>query len=161
MNLDLLRAGHSERFISNLTIHAINQYEKLTSNNTCPYRSKEEISNACLTRPDSSTWFRKDGTDCIINIPPTPNQELLNAVKVRLDKLPEVNGIKCRVQQSYGRTIIDQLMTRDLVKNSLCDRNDCLICTQSSSKGQCKTESITYQIACNRHPCNQNIPIPP
>ena len=52
-------------------------------------------------------------------------------------------------------------MTRDLTKNKLCGRPKCLICPHNGSKGQCKTESITYQIACNRTPCNQNIPSPP
>ena len=52
-------------------------------------------------------------------------------------------------------------MTRDIGSNKLCQRKDCLICTSNGSKGCCKTENVTYQIACNRSPCKTNIPKPP
>ena len=47
-------------------------------------------------------------------------------------------------------------MTKNIGSKQICSRKDCLVCIHEDSKGNCKAESITYQINCNRSPCNLN-----
>ena len=51
-------------------------------------------------------------------------------------------------------------MSRNIGTNTLCERNNCLVCIFPGSRGMCKVESITYQISCCRSPCVTNNFVP-
>ena len=139
-----------------MTLFALDSYRvKLQSGNL--FRNKNEILDAARQRPDKSTWFRKAGAnpvDAVINIPPTPDQELLNMIKKTLSETRQCEGTKIRPQQSFGRTMLGQIMTTDVGTKKRCDRSDCLVCLDPQSKGGCRQESVTYQINCDRSPCH-------
>ena len=48
------------------------------------------------------------------------------------------------------------MMTRNIGVKKLCQRNDCMVCIFPGAKGNCRSESITYQISCTRSPCVEN-----
>ena len=90
-----------------------------------------------------------------MNVPPTIDQELVRTINHRLKDLPVQKGTRLKVQQSYGRTVLDSVMTRDVGTNKICNRPECMICIHDGTKGSCKVEGLTYQISCRRPPCTQ------
>ena len=48
-------------------------------------------------------------------------------------------------------------MTRNIGTVVCCDRTDCMVCLHPSSRGKCRSQGVTYQIACNRPPCVTNL----
>ena len=155
-NLMMMKAGHTEKFRFNLTNTAIEIYDRKLKDPEL-FRTKEEVLEARKNKSNSRNWFNKSGEhDVVVNVPSTVNQQLLNSIRKTLGTVNQVKGTRVKLQQSYGRTIIDQLMTRNIGCQNLCDREDCLICLHPNSKGNCKKESVTYQISCSRPPCRDN-----
>ena len=153
-NLDLMNAGHTEGFRLSLTSQAIKSYDNmLTTDNL--FRTREEIQEHSKNRPDKSNWYKQSGdVDVILNVPPTPDQELLDVIRGNLNKIDQSRGTRVRAQQSYGTSIINQIMTRRLNPSTTCNRKDCLVCSHEDSKGNCKVECVCYQISCKREPCS-------
>ena len=117
------------------------------------YRSKNEVIEGSKNRPGAHSWFKSEGKyDAVINIPPTPNQELLNTVRNTLQGIRNVPGCSLRPQQSYGRTVLSQIMTTDIGTDKLCQRAKCMVCRKSDSNGGCRVQCPTYQIVCDRPP---------
>ena len=81
----------------------------------------------------------------------------MNRVNKSVRELVAPPGCKVKVQQSYGRPLVTTVMSYDLQTKSLCDRQDCLVCTHGESKGRCRVEGVNYQISCNRPPCNTHL----
>ena len=161
INLDMMNAGHSESFRANITNRAIEIYkERLTKPKL--YRSKSEVVQN-KTDINDQNWFKMNGEfDAVFNVPPTVDQELLNTIRNCIKDLPMVPGTKVKLQQAYGRTGLDNIMTRDIGSNKLCSRPKCMICRYPGSSGGCKKEGITYQMSCTRSPCaklNPNKPL--
>ena len=75
-------------------------------------------------------------------------------IKRSLASIRNVPGTNVRPQQSFGPTILSQIMTRDIGTKTVCGRKNCLVCQKPGSKGKCQDQSITYQIACDRPPCS-------
>ena len=75
-------------------------------------------------------------------------------VKKKVNSLPLVTGTRVKVQQSFGRTTISTLMTRDISGIKLCTSSECIICTASGAVGKCRDQSIIYQINCIKEPYN-------
>ena len=75
-------------------------------------------------------------------------------IKKTLSETRQCEGTKIRPQQSFGRTMLGQIMTTDVGTKKRCDRSDCLVCLDPQSKGGCRQESVTYQINCDRSPCH-------
>ena len=154
LNLDAKNAGHTAEFRRSLTITANKMFKnKLSSDNL--FQNKAEVQLASRNKPDKSNWFRGSGeVDAMFNVPPTPNQELLIQIRKTLAGVASVPGTRIRPQQSYGQTILQQVMTRDIGNMTTCDRNNCLVCCHPDTKGGCRKQSVTYQISCDRSPCS-------
>ena len=154
INLDAKLAGHTVIFRSNMTRIAMEMYDAKIKSGTV-YRTKSQVQEAARLRPSKSTWFSKSGEfNAVINVPPTPDQELLNMTRKTLSEISYAPGTKVKVQQSFGTTIMSQIMTRDIGTNKLCTRDNCMVCSKSGSKGGCQDQSVTYQITCDRSPCS-------
>ena len=139
-----------------MTLFALDTFKTKLESGTF-YRTKSEVQAAAKSRPDKSNWFRQAGksaADAVLNVPPTPNQELFNMIRNTLHETRQVEGTKVRAQQAFGRTMLDQIRTADIGSIKKCDRTDCLVCCDPESKGGCRQESVTYQIHCDRQPCN-------
>ena len=149
-NLDVKNAGHTEKFRNSITAQAIQIYDQKMKDKEL-FRTKDEIQESGMSKPDKTSWFKKYGDcDVIFNVPPTPDQELLGEINTALSGIHQDKGTKVKPIQSFGRTIISQIMTRDIGSSTLCDRKDCLVCIHPGSKGKCKLDNICYQINCNR-----------
>ena len=48
-------------------------------------------------------------------------------------------------------------MSRNIGQVVCCYRADCLVCLTDDSRGRCRSQGVTYQIACNRAPCTSNL----
>ena len=111
-----------------LTHQAITVYGNLLKK-TELFRSRTEIKECSLNRPGKADWFQKSGdTDVILNVPPSQDQELLKSIRNQLSKVDQTVGTRVRPQQSYGSTILNQIMTRRLTNVTECNRQDCLVC---------------------------------
>lgn len=147
----MMNAGHSQVFRNSITNQSIGIYDEMMKREEL-FRTKAQVQEAGINKPDKSTWFkRNDDCDAILNVPPTQDQELLGMIKLSLDN--GTVGTRVKPIQSFGSTIINQIMTRDIGRSKLCDRPECMICTHPGSKGKCKVENICYQVNCNREPC--------
>ena len=155
-NLDLMRGGHREGFRRSITESAIGILSKRLAKGKL-YRSKEEIINARISKPDKSNWFKTDGSAAVINIPATIDQELVTSINSKIAKLSPPNECKVRVQQSYGVPVINNIMTYNLMKLDHCNRKDCFSCEYIPSKGNCYKQSVNYQIDCRRPPCSDHL----
>ena len=153
-NLEMKTAGRSEGFRATLTAWSWKIYNQKLEVGSL-YRSRQEIQDAAKSRPTDSDWFKKGSVqyDTVLNIPPTVNQELLKKVQKAVDSLPTTEGTRVKVQQSYGRTSLGSLMTRNIGVIKDCDRKDCLVCRAPESRGHCRDQSVMYQISCLRSPC--------
>ena len=152
-NLDLMNAGHSQRFRQNMTSWAYKIYCDRVSSGPL-YRSREEIRQASLNRPTASDWFKKSGQySAVLTVQPTLNQELVKSVQSVVNNLTLAEGTKVKVVQGYGRTSISSMMTRNIGVEKLCQKKECLVCTAPDTKGACTDQSVTYQIVCQRTPC--------
>ena len=133
-NLDVMNSGHSESFRRSLTKQAIEMYDRKMKDQEL-FRTKEEVQESGRLRPDKSPWFKKnDDCDVILNIPPTPDQELLTMIKQTVSGIQPERGTRVRPIQSFGSKIISQIMTRDVGKLKSCNRSDCLVCIHLDQK---------------------------
>ena len=57
-NLDLMKAGHTEKFRKNMTAWAVSSYKKIVSTGPV-YRDRQTIQQASQNRPDASSWFKR------------------------------------------------------------------------------------------------------
>ena len=63
----------------------------------------------------------------------------------------ELNKVSKRIIKIVGKggkTLEDILCKKYLLGEATCDRNDCLICTFSESKGKCNVTSVIYTDTC-------------
>jgi len=62
------------------------------------------------------------------------------------------SGIRMKVVERRGTSLKRQLQTSNPFKQRQCGRERCFVCT-TGGKGDCNTESITYEIRCEGN-CN-------
>ena len=121
------------------------------------YRAKEERSKQRQeegSKSDKTSWFGKLGYDNIIMLPATVDGELTNKVKKALDDSQPPLGFRTLVLEDGGRSLKSDLVRSNPFPRLSCQREDCLMCQVSPSRGKCSASNMVYSIECNRSPCN-------
>ena len=89
-----------------------------------------------------------------LKIPSTPNSELLNLIKDRVEHLKLPKEFKVLLREDNGEKINKSFLNSiNPWPEKECLRPDCLICQSGGKKGGCWKTGVTYQITCL--PCQQ------
>ena len=93
-------------------------------------------------------WSTKGGHIAPIFVPPTPNGELANSLKLIADIEAEA-GIHFKIIETGGISMRSILQKSNPLKSIGCDNADCLPCKEGrGTGGDCEGGGINYQIEC-------------
>ena len=150
-------SGYDQAFRYNVAKSAVNAYQTMMENDMNDvrpiYRPKswhkeERIEHKERKRKE---WYKQGGFDTVLFAPSTPGSKLKHMYENEIRK----SGIRMKVVERTGRTLKSQLQTSYPFKQGGCERPNCFICT-TTGKGNCTTESVTYQIECEGGDCTKN-----
>ena len=95
------------------------------------------------------------GTCCPHLVPPTPNSDLANALKIIADSEAEA-GVHFKIIETGGLSLKSVLQKSNPLETVGCDSTDCLPCKQGRGEGgQCEGCGVNYQIECQLCPDGQ------
>ena len=149
-------SGYEQEIRYDITKSAINAYQIMMENEANDIRPinrpknwhrMERIKQKETKRRE---WYKQGGFDTVLFVPSTPKGKLKHVYENEIKK----SGIRMKVVERTGRTLKSQLQTSNPFRTGGCTRADCLICT-TSRKGNCRSESVTYQIECEGEECTQ------
>ena len=90
-----------------------------------------------------------------IFVPPTPNSELANSLKLIAESEAEA-GIRFRVVETGGRTVKSILQKSNPTATVVCEEEDCLPCRPGRGEGgDCRRCGVNYSIECQLCPDGQ------
>ena len=112
--------------------------------NTIPRRKEKEKKR--------KTWSTKGGHIAPIFVPPTPNSELANSLKVIADNEAEA-GVHFKIVETGGLSMKSVLQKSNPLQTAGCDSADCLPCKPGRvERGNCEGGGINYEVECQLCP---------
>ena len=149
-------SGYEQEIRYDVTKSAINAYQTMMENEANDVRplnrpkNWHRVERIKQKEAKRREWYKQGGFDTVLFVPSTPKGKLKHMYENEIKK----SGIRMKVVERTGRTLKSQLQTSNPFKTGGCTRADCFICT-TSRKGNCQTESVTYQIECEGESCTQ------
>ena len=118
-------------------------------------REYERIPRKLEKQKKKMNWSNRGGYISPIFVPPTPNGELANELKLIAEKEAEA-GIMFRIVETGGRSIKSMLQKSNPSSTLGCDAAACLPCrTGQGEGGNCRASGINYQVECQLCPLGQ------
>ena len=100
-------------------------------------------------------WSTRGGYIAPIFVPPTPNSELANVLKIVADGEAEL-GVHFKIVETGGLSMKSILQKSNPLKNVGCDEADCLPCKPGRGEGgNCEGGGINYELECELCPDNE------
>ena len=147
-------SGYEQSIRYDVTKSAINAYQTMMENEASDIRpinrpkDWRRIERIMSKEKKRREWYKQGGFDTVLFVPSTPKGKLKHMYESEIKK----SGVRMKVIEKTGRTLKSQLQTSDPFKVGSCTSVDCFICT-TSRKGNCRTESVTYEIECGGQNC--------
>ena len=100
-------------------------------------------------------WSTKGGHIAPIFVPPTPNSELANSLKVIADEEAEL-GVHFKIVETGGLSMRAILQKSNPLQNIGCENADCLPCKEGRGVGgDCEGGGVNYELECLLCPDNR------
>ena len=154
--MKLQYSGYDQIFRYEVANSAINAYMTMMENEERGIRPihrpkgwnrSERIEQKQLKKKN---WYKQGGFDSVLFIPATPEGKLKRMYERTIQK----SGLRIKVVERTGRTIKSELQRSNPFRNGGCGRDDCFVCT-TTGKGNCDTESVTYEVECRGVNCRK------
>ena len=87
-----------------------------------------------------------------IFVPPTPNSELANSLRIIAENEAEL-GVKFKIVETGGLSMKSIMQISNPLKNIGCDNQDCLPCKDGRGPGgDCEGGGVNYELECQLCP---------
>ena len=97
-------------------------------------------------------WSTKGGHIAPIFVPPTPNSELANSLRIIAENEAEL-GVKFKIVETGGLSMKSIMQKSNPLKNIGCDNQDCLPCKDGrGAGGDCEGGGVNYELECQLCP---------
>ena len=149
MMMRLQYSGYDKKFRYDVLTTAMAAYKKTKEDEEedgIPmYRPKEWRKDERRKSKEAKrqNWYKRGGHKSVIFVPSTPNSELLNKMKEKIEE----SGIKIKLVEKAGRSLGGILRTSDPKKQRKCNRTNCPVCT-TGGKGNCRALNVNYRLTC-------------
>ena len=137
-------SGHEERFRDVVIERALSKYEntmrQFEETGRPMYRTRQERIRQRREeggKSDKTSWFKKLGYQNTIMLPATMDGELTNKVRKALEASQPPMGFRTLVLEDGGRSVKSDLVRSNPFPRLSCNRDNCLMCQLSPSKGKC------------------------
>jgi hypothetical protein len=119
-------------------------------------KEREEAKRKEGTARKGEAWYRKGGFTSVLWVPATPEGELLNRIKEKLERTIPPKGTRMKLVQKGGKMSITTVANNNQFNRKHCGRKMCQPCQkggeEEGSKGQCYKGGIGYLGICDRCP---------
>ena len=146
-------SGYSKRFRTEVWKSALKAYREIKRKDQEKeqpmYRNKKWKRNERERnrRTKKEGWYKKGGYKSIIFVPATPGSEL----KKKYECILRGTELGIKVIERTGTKLKHMIQRTNPFEKKKCKKEDeCFVCERG--KGDCKKESVTYEIQCDR--CN-------
>ena len=159
--LRMMRSGYPEKYRLDTISRALRIYDDMVQKDldgTRPlYRPKDwnRAERQKAKQKKRYEWSTRGGFIAPIFVPPTPNSELANSLKVIAESEAEA-GVHFKIVETGGLSIKSVLQKSNPLETPGCDDEECLPCKPGrGAGGQCEGCGINYQIECQLCPDGQ------
>ena len=163
----LMLSGYGQEYRYQLIKGICTKYDMILENvrngSRVMYRQRQQIAADKLAKGGNlpSTWHLKTNNKHTLQLPITPNSELVSAVKTKLADVKGPDQGKTLVVEKGGVSLTSGISVSDPFKPLECRwKEDCLV----DKEQDCMTEQVTYKIDCitcissNNPPDSNNTP---
>jgi hypothetical protein len=154
----MMEAGYPERYSRDTLKRCLRIYDSMVEDDASGirplYRPKDHdvISRRREKQRKLKNWSNRGGYIAPIFVPPTPNSELANILKVIAESEAE-EGIRFRIVETGGRTVKSILQKSNPTATVGCEEEDCLPCRPGRGEGgDCRRCGVNYSIECQLCP---------
>jgi hypothetical protein len=119
-------------------------------------KEREEVKTKEGKENKGEVWYKKGGFTSVLWVPATPEGELVNRIKKKLDQTIPPEGMKMKIVQKGGKMAINTVASNNQFNRGHCRRDKCQPCEKGGqlegSKGACYKGGIGYVGICDRCP---------
>ena len=144
-------SGYTSQYRAQIANSALKAYETIKEKDKKGdepmYRTKKwrRSDRQEQKRWKKASWYKKEGYDTVVFIPPTPKSKLKKSFEEEIKK----TEFRIKVVETAGTPIKRLLQKSQPFPNKKCgDEKKCLVCS-NSEKGLCRNNCITYKIECS------------
>ena len=153
-----MKAGYPERYKKDTLCRCLRIYDRMVEEDTAGirplYRPKDYdvISRRREKQRKIESWSNRGGYIAPIFVPPTPNSELANSLKIIAESEAD-QGIRFRIIETGGRTVKSLLQKSNPTATVGCEERNCLPCRSGRGEGgDCRRCGVNYSIECQLCP---------